>query len=291
MGKCAILRHFETDAGTLSGGSWQATLPLANIRDDDLKRVARSTTAAEAHTQFRIDFGTTITRYLSVLILLGHSISTAGQVRFVLTNSATDASGTRYSSGDLDAWRPVVVFGADPWGGFGWDGTGYPEGFISPPEVIHKLTSVQQVGNGGWRYLFCYIKDSGNAAGFVDVGRFLGGPVWQPDINISYGFSVQPVDPSVTRRTRGALRITESLPGWREFKLRFGRLNESEAWGFLYQWMKLGKKKPVWFSADWAGSDEVGSRRSAFAALKDTAPLVHDFHENEALEFVLEELT
>jgi hypothetical protein len=291
MGKCAILRHFETDSGTLSGGAWQSGLPLANIRDDDLKKVARSATAAEADTQFRIDFGTTITRYLSVLILLGHSISTAGEVEFVLTDSATDASPTRWTSGDLPAWRPVVVFGADPWGGFSWDGGAYPEGYVSPPEVIHKLSTVRKVGLGGWRYLFCYIKDSANAAGFVDVGRFLGGPVWQPDINISYGFAVHPVDPSATRRTRGALRLVESLPGWREFRLRFGRLNDSEAWGFVYQWMKLGKKKPVWFAADWAQGDEIGSRRSAFCALKDTAPLTHDFHENEAWELVLEELT
>lgn len=290
MGRPAILRHIETDAGTLSGGSWQASLPLSNIRTQDIMRVARSATAAEADAQFRIDFGTTITRYISLLLLLNHNLTSAGEYRVTFGANA-DGSAPAVDTGLLDAWRPVVVFGAGPWGSFGWDGLTYPDGFVAPPTIRHRFAPIVQVGAGGHRYMHLYLKDTSNPAGFLQVGRVLGGPVWQPEVGADFGISMQWVDPSEVTRTRGGRRIVGDDARFRVARASFRFLREEEAWGFLYEWQRLGKGREVWFEADHDRADEVGDRRSIYAALADIAPLAQPLPARFATELLLEELT
>jgi hypothetical protein len=291
MGRPAILRHIESDSGTLSGGSWQSTLPLSNIRTQDIMRVARSTSASQAHAQFRIDFGTTLTRYINLFLLLNHNLTPAGQFRVTLGANA-DGSSPGYDSTFLDAWRPVVVFGANPFGGFGWDGTSYPEGFVSPPTIRLKIpTAHRAVGNGGHRYMHVYLKDTANPAGFLQVGRLLAGPVWQPEVGADFGISVQWADPSEVTRTSGGRRIAGNDVRYRIARASFRFLREEEAWGFVYEWQRLGKRREVWFEADYDRADEVGDRRSMYCALADIAPISQPLPARYATELLLEELT
>jgi hypothetical protein len=271
MGKPAIVRIFETDSGTLSGGTWEASLPLANIRDADIAKVARSSGATTGATQFRIDFGTTLARYLGLLVLLGHNFSAAATVQFVLTASATDATSRIYDSGALPAWVAATVHGRGTGGGYAAENAAYAESWISPPEVRHKLTSVQQVGSGGARYLFVYIVDTGNAAGYVQLGRFLGGPVWQPEYGAAFPPQIRVVDPSLVARTRGGLRVAGNDTRYREMKLRFDALSENEAWAFLHEWQRLGTRHEVWVEMDHDDSAAIGGRRRMRCALADTA--------------------
>lgn len=67
------------DSGTLSGGSWQSTLPLTNLQARQVQRVARSTSAAASSTQFSIDLGQA--RSIGVLALVVHNISVTGYAR------------------------------------------------------------------------------------------------------------------------------------------------------------------------------------------------------------------
>jgi hypothetical protein len=290
MGRPAFLRHIETDAETLSGGSWESTLPLANIRGQDILQVARSTTDATADTQFRIDFGTVLTRYISLFVVLGHNISAAGQYKLTLSANA-DGSAPGYDSGWLDAWRAVVVFGANPFGGFGWDGTSYPGGYVSPPTIRHKLSSVQAVGNGGYRYLHFYVSDTSNPANYVQIGRVLGGPVWQPNAGMDPEASIQVVDPSEVVRTRGGLRICGNDARYRIARFRLGFLSENEALGFLYEWHRLGKRREVWMEMDYDRADEVGDRRAFYGALSDTSPISQPHLDIYSCDIALEELT
>lgn len=290
MGRPAILRHIETDSGTLSGGSWQSTLPLANIRTQDIMQVARSTSAAEAHAQFRIDFGTTLTRYISLLVMLGHNLTTTGQYRVTFGANADGTSPT-VDTTFVDAWRPVVVFGANPLGGFDWDGLSYPEGFVSPPTIRRRFAPIVQVGNGGHRYMHVYLKDTSNPAGFLQLGRVLGGPAWQPEIGQDFGCTVGWVDPSEVTRTRGGRRIAADDALFRVARLGFRFLQPYEAMGFVYEWQRLGKRREVWFEEDLDRADELGDRRSMYCALADIAPIGKPLPARYATELTLEELT
>ncbi len=64
---------------SLSGGSWLAGLPLTNLKDRRVHRVARSSSDAVADTVFTVDLG--VARSVRALALVGHNISSAGKVR------------------------------------------------------------------------------------------------------------------------------------------------------------------------------------------------------------------
>lgn len=291
MGRPAILRHIETDSGALSGGSWEASLPLSNIRTQDIMQVARSASAAEAHAQFRIDFGTTYTRYISLFLALGHNLTKTGQYRITFGANA-DGTTPTVDTTLTNAWRPVVVFGAGPWGSFSWDGDAtYEAGFVSPPTIRHRFAPAIQVGNGGHRYMHVYLKDTSNPAGFIQLGRVLGGPPWQPEIGQDFGCSVGWVDPSEVTRTRGGRRIAADDVPFRVARLGFRFLQPYEAMGFLYEWQKLGKGREVWFEEDYDRADEIGDRRSLYCALADIAPIAKPLFARWSTELLLEELT
>lgn len=64
---------------TLSGGSWEADLPLTNLQDRRLHRIARSSSAAVTNTVFTADLGTD--RAVRCVALVKHNLSEAGTVR------------------------------------------------------------------------------------------------------------------------------------------------------------------------------------------------------------------
>jgi hypothetical protein len=61
------------------GTPWSATLPLSNMQDRYIQKVARSSSAAVADTQFDTDLG--VARSVRLLALSGHNFSTAATVR------------------------------------------------------------------------------------------------------------------------------------------------------------------------------------------------------------------
>lgn len=291
MGLPAFLRRIETDSGTLSGGSWEASLPLTNLRTQDRRQRARSADALTASTQFRIDFGTTHARWLGMLLLVDHNFTTAGQVRVVLTNSATDATARIYDSGLEDAWPAIEVHGADA-DGFGDDDAAtWPDGRQSEAVYRHKLSSAQRVGNGGARYLFVYVEDTGNADGYVEIGRLLGGPLLIPDIGIEPNATVEWVDPSEVVRTRGGLRIAGTDTRYRMMRLRLGFLAQDEAFAFFYEWGKAGRGADLWFEMDTAPPAAIGHRRSMYCALAADIAISQPHQDFWAVDLTLEELT
>jgi hypothetical protein len=76
----------RTDLGTLSGGSWAATLPLVNLQNRQVQKVARSTDLALQSTKWIIDLGAPYA--IGVLALIVHNVSVTGKVRIVGADSA-----------------------------------------------------------------------------------------------------------------------------------------------------------------------------------------------------------
>src|SRR5262245_42530055 len=70
---------------TLSGGSWLVALPLTNLQDRRLARVARSTNDDAASTQFDVDL--TVARSIRVISLVNHNLSLAATVRVRSSNT------------------------------------------------------------------------------------------------------------------------------------------------------------------------------------------------------------
>ena len=99
----------RTDSGTLSGGSWSASLPLANLQNRQVQKVARSSNAATSSTQFRIDLGQS--RTIGVLALVVHNISVTGKARIVGSDAASAFTNllTFPSEFDNAAWTKATT--------------------------------------------------------------------------------------------------------------------------------------------------------------------------------------
>lgn len=78
----------RADEAILSGGSWLSSLPITNMQNRQLQKVARTSNAALTSTRFDIDLQQG--RPIGVLALVNHNISVTGRIQ--ITGAATAAS-------------------------------------------------------------------------------------------------------------------------------------------------------------------------------------------------------
>lgn len=224
-------RNYADDA-TLSGGSWSSSLPLANLRDRQLTRLARSTDALAASTAIDCDFGQG--RTISFIALLRHNLGQAGQWRIRLGDDPAYATSL-YDSEQIDIWPTIHPFGVGLWGEFVWGG---------------KLTAADAAtyGNSGYlvlpqpvfaRRLKIELFDAGNPAGYVQAGRLIAGPAWQPAINLQYGWHLAQVDESKKTRSRGGQTYVDIVPRFRRLTFDLAHMSRDEAWGYAYELDRL----------------------------------------------------
>lgn len=161
----ALLHTNLVPAATLSGGSWVAGLPLANLKTSELAARARSASAAEAHTQFVIDHGGALAA--RVVWLSAHNLSAAAQIR--LSRGTSSGGSQVYAGGWVNAWQitPLVQSG-EIYGAF----------VVMPSANSARYTTVE-------------ISDTANAAGYVELGQAIVGDVLTfrlgPSVGLQHG--------------------------------------------------------------------------------------------------------
>lgn len=177
----------RVDEATLAGGSWQAAMPLANVKNRVLGVRARSANAATSSTRMTINLGRL--RDVRCLALVNHTLSAPAKVRVLATEGdpAGTPGATLYDSGWVSAWD----YGLGAWSltTFEWADDRFWGGGFLPEEIegyratwVHALPSV--VTAQWWQV---QMDDTANAAGFVEVGRVFIGEAWEPEYNASYG--------------------------------------------------------------------------------------------------------
>lgn len=99
----------QTDGGTLSGGSWLAALPLTNLQNRVIQKVARSTDTAIGSTQFQIDLGAST--MIGVLGLIYQNMSVSAEVRLTAADSTAAFTNLLTSPRDFTnaAWAKTNV--------------------------------------------------------------------------------------------------------------------------------------------------------------------------------------
>jgi hypothetical protein len=209
------------DSATLSGGSWQSTLPLNNLKDRRLSRLARSTNATTGSTKFDIDLG--VARSVGAIALVAHNMSASATVR-IYGDDASDFATPIYDSGSLQVWPSGVI----PQALLEWEDDNFWLGTVSQEAVagfnapfVLPLTAAQTL-----RYWRVEITDTGNSSGYVHIGRVYIGSSWIPTYDRSYGASTGYEDTSV---------IEASLAGEEFFDVRRRRRSHRFELGFLSQ--------------------------------------------------------
>jgi hypothetical protein len=157
---------------TVSGGTWSATLPLANVADRQITKPARSTGATLAATKFNCDFGSA--RSLRVFALVNHNLSSAALWRVSL---GTSSGGTQvYAGAWVNVWQLSLEAGLSSLGVQDADYQRWPFA------AVHCLTAPLSA-----RYLTIEVDDTTNTDGYVQIGRAFAAGAFQFAVNPAFG--------------------------------------------------------------------------------------------------------
>lgn len=148
---CVLGYANQIDVTTLSGGNWNASYPLANLKNRYLNQKARSSNALEASTVINLDLGSI--QRIGVVALCSHNLSESATVRIQASSSNT------MSPSLFDSTAETIYSGAD-----------YAKTF----EYVEA------------RYWRISISDTGNTDGYVELGRIFVGWRFRPAINIDW---------------------------------------------------------------------------------------------------------
>ena len=260
----------RTDEATLSGGSWQATLPLTNLQNRIQAVVARSTDATTGSTQFSIDIGKP--RTIDLLALCGHNLSLDATLQ-VIASELSDFSVLLYDSGATTVWPALFSSESLEWeDGNWWSGQISEELRATyPANVIRRFT---QIAARYWKVL---ISDTGNADGFIQLGRLFISPVWSPVVNYDYGAGISWETDTTAERSLGGQDYFDRRAGRRVFRCQLSWLSEKEAYEKAWEFQRtLGTDGEVFVMAD---PDNVlhETRLSYLGRLRQLSPIEHPY--------------
>lgn len=234
MANITLAWNNRTDAGTLSGGSWLATLPLANVQNRQVQKVSRSSNATNAATQFTIDLGQA--RSIGVVALVVHNISVLGRVRITASDTAGFVA-TYYNSGWVDVWpagqipQALLEWEDDNF----WLGTlsaNARAGYQSP--FIHLLPAAQSL-----RYWKVEVDDTTNADGYVQIGRLFMAATWTPATNYSYGAGLGYQDPTAVDTSLSGAEFFDVRSRYRVFEFELQYILNAEAYAQALELQRL----------------------------------------------------
>lgn len=256
------------DVATYSGGGWLPALPLTNLGDRRLERVARSVSTLAADTTLDASFPTP--RLMRVIALANHNAAPLARRRIRLS-STPDFSAIVHDSGWADVWPTVYPFGSLPWG--------------SPSLWTGKYSAEQIAAFGGGpmtyilpesmnaQYLRIDIDDASNPDGYFQAGRLFAADGWQPVRNMKKGATYAWEDPTeVQDALSGAEYFNERQP-YRVVRFELPVQTEDEALAMTFEIQRaVGISKEVLFIRD--PGDTVHAIRTRFLGrLRGLSPM------------------
>jgi len=271
------------DIGTLSGGSWESTLPLTNLQDALNAKKARSTDDATASTLINIDFGAN--KFVRAVGIISHNLSLSATIRIRLGDDSGFAT-QNFDSG-------VIAFNAAI----------YPPGVLivgDPGEIDDKLPQSEydlgypldyfDIFNSNGQFLRINIDDTTNPDTYVEIGRLWVAWGWQPTVNAATGLQIGWETSSTRRETDGGVTFHNERPRRRIVNLSLVNAAEDEA---LVRSFELNRRQgggdPVLFCLDPDDTFHL-HRRTFIGTLRSLRPLVvpHSIYASSSFSIVEE---
>lgn len=235
------------EEAVLSGGSWESSLPLANVATTRLTQVARTTDDANASTKMLLDLGQA--RSLRSVAAVNHNCSSAANWRILL--GTTSGGSEVYTSGWIDVWQMSFDNDLLEWETAGWwEGITDDEYLRAPYMAVHVLDAFYSA-----RYVTIEFDDTSNADGYLQVGRvFVGGGI-VPTYNYDYDQSHAWIDPSTIERSDSGSEFAVVRPKLRSTQFSLSWLTAAEAEYVHEMQRRLGTTGDVLYVPDAADAD------------------------------------
>lgn len=271
------------DAATLTGGSWQAALPLANLQTPLMAAVARSTDATITSTKFQIDLGSGFYKTQRILALVRHNISAAGTYR--VKAGTTPGGLDLYDSGSVSAWPAIYLPGDLQWEDANW-WTGVPDDVTDYPMALWH--DVGQNING--RYWTVEITDTTNSAGYVQASRVWLGDLWSPQHSYEFGAGFGWEAHDDEEESLGGVMYFTARPSRRVFSFSFGALSYQEAFGKVLEIQRVAKNSGQVVIIPNSADQQYFFKRNLLARFRRMDPLKQLSHNIQGAAFEAEEV-
>jgi hypothetical protein len=188
----------QIDVSTLSGGSWNASYPLSNLKTRYLSQKTRSSNALAASTVINLDLGTA--QSIGVIALVGHNLSATATVR-IQGASNSGMSPTLYDS--------------------------TAETVYSATDYAKHFTAVNA------RYWRISISDTGNTAGYVQLARVFIGWKFMPSVTNDFGETLELESTTVVQTALAGPEYFDERPNRRIWRGQLSWLSNTEAYRML----------------------------------------------------------
>lgn len=256
MSNILLAWNNRTDAGTLSGGSWLAALPLTNLQNRQVQKVARSANTATASTTFDINLGAPYN--IGILALVVHNLSVTATVRVI---GASDAafSSVVYDSGTVQVWPSGVI----PQALLNWEEDNFWLGTLSAQaRAGYQSPYICQLANPATcQYWRVQISDTSNSDGYVQIGRLFMASYWQPTVNYAYGGGITYEDPTPYDTTLSGAEFFDIRSRYRICKFQLQYITGTEAYSYAMEMHRLaGISGEVLVMQDPADSSNITAR-------------------------------
>lgn len=211
----------QIDIATLGGGSWNASYPLTNLQSSYLTQKARSTNALTTSTVINLDVITP--QRIGVIALIQHNLSALATVR-ILGSADSAHTSPLYDSG------ATLVY----------DHTDYAISF--------PITEARH-----WRIS---IVDTGNSAGYVEIGRIFLGWKFQPSVNIEWEPSLEVESKTGVQEALAGPEYFDERPNRRVWRGALSWLSDAEAYRLLHRIQRTQDvSREVYFMEDDTDTD------------------------------------
>ncbi len=244
--------YSDDSAAVLSGGSFVASLPLANIQSRSLSLVARTTNVLTTSTTFDIDLGAARDVGLLAVLLPNVTKSNVPTIRWrgsTVSNFAT----TVYDSTALQLW-PSGLTAEDAQGLNVWT-----------PTLPGSLQTA--------RYWRCNVVDTANVDGYLDFARAViaGRFVLTPGMSVGAKMGLESETTRVV--TDGGAAFYSPKPIRRYWDIPIAELSEADAIGKLWRIQRLlGTHGQVFVVFD-EGDVTYMHERSFLGVLRELSPI------------------
>ena len=285
MANLTILYDLASDKGSLSGSGdgWAATLPPANLRNDDLANMARYLDIADGPARLVAAFDRP--RPVNAWALIGHNCTTLATMQVGLAD-APGLTPALYQSAIVPVWEPTIVWGSLPWGVWPFDGVD-PDSFPGAPIAFHLSPDTHYAP-----YAWMDIADPSNADGYFQAGRLMIGQGWvPPDVEShEYGSTIQVIDMAEKTRTKGGRRLVSDAPKYRQWEIKLSYQSEATALGVYHDLMWRGIKGDLLVIWDSDKEPAIRNRLTLYGALAGTSPITIVEHDGWDVVLLIEEL-
>jgi hypothetical protein len=282
MSNCVIAFNNKADSATLSAGSWAAGLPLDNLLDSRVKKVARTTDDANASTKFEFLF--TELTLVQMFLLANHNASLTSTFRLRLYGEDSPASEL-YDSGVVTTYpigskpQGTIPFGAPNW----WTAKPTYTDLAKYQRNLYHIVPGAVHARFGIFELF----DTANPDGYLQAGRLFLGDIFQPWQNMEHGAAVQVKPRTITTRAIDGGRYFDVRRSDISFPFAMPRLQESEARRVVDLQATVDTSGEVFFL--WDPEDKAyWMGRSVFGQLAQLDPITHPQFGNYATAWQIE---